>query len=55
MRKEKALIALLRDLVDILSEEAARNPEFEAKLEALLNPLPNGASSHEAACGADQT
>jgi hypothetical protein len=42
MRKEKALIVLLRDLVGLVADEAACNPEFDAKLEALLSPLPNG-------------
>jgi hypothetical protein len=40
MRKEKALITLLSDLVDLISEEAARNPEFSSQLELLLSPLP---------------
>jgi hypothetical protein len=40
MRKEKALIDLLRGLVDALAEEAARNPEFAAKIESLLTNLP---------------
>ncbi len=40
MRKEKALVTLLRDLVDLISEEAARNPEFSSRLELLLSPLP---------------
>lgn len=40
MRKEKALIGLLRGLVDLLTEESARNPEFSSKLDALLSELP---------------
>jgi len=40
MRKEKALIALLRRIVDLLTEESARNPEFAARLESLLSVLP---------------
>jgi hypothetical protein len=40
MRKEKVLTSLLRKLVDLLSEESDRNPEFAAKLEAILVPLP---------------
>lgn len=40
MRKEKALIGLLRGLVDLLAEESARNPEFSTKLDALLSELP---------------
>jgi hypothetical protein len=39
MRKEKALITMLNGLVKLLSEEAARNPEFADKLESLLSPL----------------
>ncbi|MCU0731580.1 MAG: hypothetical protein MUE84_08325 [Hyphomonas sp.] len=40
MRKEKALVALLRDLVDLLADEAARNPEFGDRLERLLEAVP---------------
>ncbi len=40
MRKEKALVALLRDLVDVLAEEAARNPAFGARIEQLLEDIP---------------
>lgn len=40
MRKEKALIGLLRGLVDLLAEESARNPEFSSKLDTLLSELP---------------
>ena len=40
MRKEKALIGLLRSLVDLLAEESARNPEFSSKLDTLLSGLP---------------
>lgn len=40
MRKEKALIGLLRGLVDLLTEESARNPEFSSKLDTLLSELP---------------
>ena len=40
MRKEKALITMLRGLVDLISDEAARNPEFSSRLELLLSPLP---------------
>ncbi len=45
MRKEKALIALLRGLVDLISEEAARNAEFSNQLESLLTPLPKAKRS----------
>lgn len=40
MRKEKALITLLRGLVDLVAEESARNPEFGAKVENLLSDIP---------------
>jgi len=40
MRKEKALIGLLRGLADLLIEESARNPEFAARLDSLLSNLP---------------
>lgn len=40
MRKEKALINLLRGLVDVIAEEATLNPEFAAKIEGLLTELP---------------
>ena len=40
MRKEKALIGLLRGLVYLLAEESERNPEFSNKLDTLLSELP---------------
>lgn len=40
MRKEKALISLLRGLVDLLAEESSRNPQFSHKLDILLSELP---------------
>lgn len=40
MRKEKALVGLLRGLVDLLAEESARNPKFSNKLDTLLSELP---------------
>ena len=40
MRKEKALIALLRRIVALLADESARNAEFAAKLGSLLSDLP---------------
>ena len=40
MRKEKALVALLRDLVDLLADEAARNPEFGARVDQVLEAIP---------------
>lgn len=45
MRNEKALIRMLRDLVDLLSEEANRNPDFAARLETVLQPLPGRVST----------
>lgn len=41
MRKEKQLIEMLRRLVTLLAEEAARNPEFAVKVESLLSVLPD--------------
>lgn len=40
MRSEKTLVALLRQLVILLAEESARNPEFATKLDDLLAVLP---------------
>jgi hypothetical protein len=40
MRKEKELVALFRGLVELLAEEADRNPSFADKLELLLSSLP---------------
>ena len=45
MRNEKVLIRILRGLVDLLSEEVDRNPEFAARLEAVLQPLPKRVSA----------
>lgn len=45
MRKEKALVGLLRGLVDLLTEESARNPEFSNKLDNLLSELPEKKST----------
>ena len=38
MRKEKTIVTLLNSLTRLLTEEAARNPDFATKLEALLSP-----------------
>jgi hypothetical protein len=38
MRKESSLIRLARGLIDLLAEEAARNPDFSRKLDSLLEP-----------------
>ena len=40
MRKEKALVALLRDLVDLLAQEAAQNPDFGGRIDRLLEAIP---------------
>lgn len=40
MRNEKALIKLLRGLVDLLANEADQNPDFAARLEGVLRALP---------------
>lgn len=40
MRNEKALIELLRGMVDLLADESSRNPDFAARLDALLSALP---------------
>ena len=40
MRKEKALIGLLRGIVELLAEESARNPELANKLDSLLSDVP---------------
>lgn len=39
MRNEKALIKLLRGLVDLLADEAGRNPDFAARLDDVLTGL----------------
>jgi hypothetical protein len=40
MRKEKALVTLLRHLADLLADESSRNPEFASRLANLLVELP---------------
>lgn len=40
MRSQKALVALLRDLVQLLAEESERNPAFAERLDGLLSSLP---------------
>jgi len=40
MRNEKALIKLLRRIVDLLSDECERNPQFANQFAALLADLP---------------
>lgn len=44
MRNEKALIKLLRGLVDLLADEAARNPDFAARLDDVMTDLPKGSA-----------
>ncbi len=39
MRKESGLISLGRGLIDLLAEEAARNPDFSQKLDSLFESL----------------
>jgi len=45
MRKETALIALLRGLVDLIAEESAINPAFAARVERLLSDVPERKTS----------
>ncbi len=40
MQKDKALIALLRGLAELVAQEADRNPDFATGLAALLTDLP---------------
>lgn len=40
MRNEKALIRLLRGLVDLLADEAGSNPDFAVRLDDVLHELP---------------
>jgi len=40
MRSQKALVALLRDLVQLLADESGRNPAFAERLDGLLSSLP---------------
>jgi hypothetical protein len=40
MRNEKALIKMLRSLLDLLAQEAARNPAFAESLDKVLQDLP---------------
>lgn len=40
MRDEKALIKMLRGLVNLLADESRRNPEFAARLDEVLRALP---------------
>ncbi len=47
MRKEKALITLLRGVVELLAEESASNPEFAKKIEILLLELPDRLVTHK--------
>ena len=45
MRSQKALVALLRDLVELLAEESERNPVFAERLDGLLSALPQARRS----------
>jgi hypothetical protein len=40
MRSQKALVALLRNLVQLLADESGRNPAFAERLDSLLSSLP---------------
>lgn len=40
MRSQKALVALLRGLVELLADESQRNPSFAERLDSLLSALP---------------
>jgi hypothetical protein len=40
MRNKGSLIRLLRGIVDLLAEEAERNPKFAARLDELLSSVP---------------
>lgn len=39
MRSQKALVALLRGLVELLADESERNPAFAERLDSLLSSL----------------
>jgi hypothetical protein len=53
MRKEKALLTTLNNLVKLLSEEAGRNAEFANQLDRILAPIPaaNAALKKKGASG----
>jgi hypothetical protein len=40
MREEKALIRIFRKIAELFGEEAARNPEFAARVDSILSELP---------------
>ena len=40
MRNQKALVRLLRGLVELLADESERNPAFAERLDSLLSVLP---------------
>ena len=39
MRKEKALTKIFRDIVDLISEESARNPQFANRMDEILSDI----------------
>ena len=41
MQSSKKLTIILRNLLTLVDDEAARNPEFGAKLESIMADLPN--------------
>jgi len=40
MRSQKALVALLRGLAELLADESERNPAFAERLDSLLSAIP---------------
>ncbi len=40
MRKENLLIRILRDLANLVADEAAQNPAFASRLDAVLHEVP---------------
>lgn len=55
MRSQKALVALLRGLVDVLADESERNPIFAERLDGLLSALPEARRSKAAKRAARDT
>src|SRR5947207_15703943 len=42
MREEKILIRIFRKVAELIGDEASRNPDFAAKLEAIVSELAAG-------------
>ena len=55
MRSKKALVAVLRDLVELLADESGRNPAFAERLDRLLSALPESYRSQTAKRAARDT